>query len=100
MEPKNIASSTDIQLQIKSTSEFDRKLHERSYWEELKRDEFQGRMYLDIEEDFQFNVVVLGDSKVGKTSLIQSIVSDYVNMVASSDTDQMYQMIGLRKSVE
>ena len=56
-------------------------------------------MYKQIESDFEYNVVVLGDAKVGKTSLIKTIVTGCANLVLSSESDQMYTMLNMRKSV-
>ena len=56
-------------------------------------------MYRKINEEFEFNVVFLGNPKVGKTSLIQSIVSGTANLVGSSETDHMYEMLNMRQSV-
>ena len=47
-------------------------------------------MYNKLDEDFEYNVVVLGDPKVGKTSLIQSIVNGSVNLGHSLESDQIY----------
>ena len=56
-------------------------------------------MYNMLESDFEYNIVVLGDSKVGKTSLIKSIVAGSADLVHSSESDQMYEMLNMRKSV-
>ena len=52
-----------------------------------------------MDQDFVFNVVVFGDPKVGKTSLLQSIVTGNVNLVHSTESDKMYEMLNIRKSV-
>ena len=61
-------------------------------------DEIQGALYRQLEADFDFNVVVLGDSKVGKTSLIQSYVNGGADLVHTRDSDGMYEMLNIHKS--
>ena len=47
---------------------------------------------------FEFNVLVLGDAKVGKTSLIQTIVKGGTDLVHTRDSEQMYEMLNMHKS--
>ena len=55
-------------------------------------------MYQQLEAEFEFNVVVLGDARVGKTSLIQSYVNGGADLVRSRDSDKMYEMLNVHKS--
>ena len=43
--------------------------------------------------------MVLGDPRVGKTSLIQTVVSGNCDMVRSSDTNQMCDFLNLHNSL-
>ena len=53
-----------------------RKLEDQAYWDQVKGDEVQGGIYRQFEDCFANNVVVLGDSRVGKTSLLHRICKD------------------------
>ena len=73
-------------------------MNEEHWRNNVLADETQGALYRQLEVDFDFNVVVLGDSKVGKTSLIQSYVNGSPDLVRTRDSDGMYEMLNIQKS--
>ena len=74
-------------------------IQDESFWVDVQVDDRKRIVYENIESDFEFKVVVLGDAKVGKTSLIQSIVTGSANLVHTTESDPMYTMLNMRKSV-
>ena len=73
-------------------------MNEEHWKNNVLADETQGALYAQLEADFDFNVVVLGDSKVGKTSLLQSYVNGGADLVRTRDSDGMYEMLNMHKS--
>ena len=67
------------------------------FWEEIKRDAFQGPLYKQLEDSFEYNIVVLGAPRVGKSSLVSSITARPM-LAMTTDTQQMYEAIGLRQA--
>ena len=45
-------------------------IQDEGFWNDVLSDDRKRIVYANIESDFEFKVVVLGDAKVGKTSLI------------------------------
>ena len=82
----------------KPKSDDDLVMNEEHWRVNVLADEIQGALYRQLEADFDFNVVVLGDSKVGKTSLIQSYVNGGPDLVRTRDSDGMYEMLNIQKS--
>lgn len=70
------------------------------FWIQIKEDENLRDIYMDIDQQFEYNIVVLGDPKVGKTSLIQSIINGQSCMNNIRGSAEMYEMLNLHKSVD
>ena len=56
--------------------------------EVIKSSDFINNIFKQLEIDFEFNVAVLGARKVGKTSLIKSIVRGTFDLLSSQESEQ------------
>ena len=85
IQDKSTTDCSPMHLVVESTFNA---LHATEYWEEIKRDSYQGPLLQQIVDDFEFNIVVLGAPRVGKTSLVSSITSG--NLVHSEESHNLY----------
>lgn len=71
MSQNSSDSSNTLKLEIESTGTTEKAgVAKEVFMATVLQDENLAHIYRQIDQDFVFNVVVLGDPKVGKTSLI------------------------------
>ena len=66
----------------------------------MNQSHFDQQILQKIENSFEFKVLVLGERGVGKTSLIQTLVAGYADVVDDGSSESMMNPTDLLKSCE